>query len=95
MEFKATEIAQVCKHQWKIELFFKWIKQNLETKTFWGTSENAVKVQIWIATSVHVLLVIAKKRLKLKQSPYEILKVLIISGFNKTPIGQIFANQIQ
>jgi len=46
MEFKATEIAQVCKHQWKIELFFKWIKQNLETKTFWGTSENAVRVQI-------------------------------------------------
>ena len=94
-EFKATDIAQLYKHRWKIELFFKWIKQNLKIKTFWGTSENAVKVQIWIAISVYVLVVIAKKRLKLKQSLYEILQVLSISVFDKTPIGEIFANPIQ
>lgn len=95
MEFKATDIAQLYKHRWKIELFFKWIKQNLKIKTFWGTSENAVKVQIWIAISVYVLVVIAKKRLKLKQSLYEILQVLSISVFDKTPINEIFSNPIQ
>ena len=95
MEFKATYIAQLYKHRWKIELFFKWIKQNLKIKTFWGTSENAVKVQIWIAISVYVLVVIAKKRLKLKQSLYEILQVLSISVFEKTPISEIFSNPIQ
>ena len=95
MEFKATDIAQLYKHRWKIELFFKWIKQNLKIKTFWGTSENAVKVQIWIAISVYVLVLIAKKRLKLKQSLYEILQVLSISVFEKTPIGEIFSNPIQ
>ncbi len=95
MEFQATDIAQLYKHRWKIELFFKWIKQNLKIKTFWGTSENAVKVQIWIAISVYVLVVIAKKRLKLKQSLYEILQVLSISVFEKTPISEIFSNPIQ
>jgi Domain of unknown function (DUF4372)/Transposase DDE domain len=95
IEFKATDIAQLYKHRWKIELFFKWIKQNLKIKTFWGTSENAVKVQIWIAISVYVLVVIAKKRLKLKQSLYEILQVLSISVFEKTPISEIFSNPIQ
>ncbi len=95
MEFKATDIAQLYKHRWKIELFFKWIKQNLKIKTFWGTSENAVKVQIWIAISVYVLVVIAKKRLRLKQSLYEILQVLSISIFDKTPINEIFSNPIQ
>jgi len=95
MEFQATHIAQLYKHRWKIELFFKWIKQNLKIKTFWGTSENAVKVQIWIAISVYVLVVIAKKRLKLKQSLYEILQVLSISVFEKTPISEIFSNPIQ
>jgi hypothetical protein len=95
LEFKATDIAQLYKHRWKIELFFKWIKQNLKIKTFWGTSENAVKVQIWIAISVYVLIVIAKKRLRLKQSLYEILQVLSISVFEKTPIRDIFSNPIQ
>jgi IS4 transposase len=95
LEFKATDIALLYKHRWKIELFFKWIKQNLKIKTFWGTSENAVKVQIWIAISVYVIVVIAKKRHKLKQSLYEILQVLSISVFDKTPIGEIFSNPIQ
>ena len=95
MDFKATDIALLYKHRWKIELFFKWIKQNLKIKSFWGTSENAVKVQIWIAISVYVLVAIAKKRFKLQQSLYEILQVLSISVFDKTPIDEIFSNPIQ
>ncbi|MEI9810088.1 MAG: IS4 family transposase [Bacteroidota bacterium] len=66
-ELRATEIAQLYKHRWKIELFFKWIKQHLKIKSFWGRSENAVKIQIWIAISVYVLVAIAKRKLQLKQ----------------------------
>jgi len=91
---KATEIAQLYKHRWKIELFFKWIKQHLKIKSFWGQSENAVKTQIWIAISVYVLVAIAKKRFTIKQSLYEILQVLSISIFEKMPITQLF-NQTQ
>ena len=88
---KATEIAQLYKHRWKIELFFKWIKQHLKIKSFWGQSENAVKTQIWIAVSVYVLVAIAKKKFMLKQSLYEILQILSISIFEKMPINQLFA----
>ena len=70
---KATEIAQLYKHRWKIELLFKWIKQHLKIKSFWGQSENAVKTQVWIAVSAYVLVAIAKKQFMLKQSLYEIL----------------------
>lgn len=91
---KATEIAQLYKHRWKIELFFKWIKQHLKIKSFWGQSENAVKTQVWIAVSVYVLVAIAKKRFMIKQSLYEILQVLSISIFEKTPIIHLF-NQTQ
>ena len=94
-ELEATEIAKLYKHRWKIELFFKWIKQNLKIKSFWGTSENAVKVQIWIAISVYILIAIAKKRFNLKQSLYEILQVISISVFDKIPIRELFANPIQ
>ncbi len=87
---KATEIAQLYKHRWKIELFFKWIKQHLKIKSFWGQSENAVKTQVWIAVSVYVLVAIAKKHFLLKQSLYEILQVLSISIFEKMPINQLF-----
>jgi len=86
----ATEIAQLYKHRWKIELFFKWIKQHLKIKSFWGQSENAVKTQVWIAVSVYVLVAIAKKRFMLKQSLYEILQILSISIFERTPINQLF-----
>lgn len=93
---KATDIAQLYKHRWKIELFFKWIKQHLKIKSFWGQSENAVKTQIWIAVSVYVLVAIAKKRFMLKQSLYEILQVLSISIFERMPINQLFQQtQIQ
>ncbi len=87
---KANEIAQLYKHRWKIELFFKWIKQHLKIKTFWGQNENAVKTQVWIAVSVYVLVAIAKKRFMLTQSLYEILQVLSISIFEKIPVNQLF-----
>ena len=87
---KATEIAQLYKHRWKIELFFKWIKQHLKIKSFWGQSENAVKTQVWIAVAVYVLVAIAKKRFMLKQSLYEILQILSISIFERMPINQLF-----
>jgi transposase len=87
---KATEIAQLYKHRWKIELFFKWIKQHLKIKSFWGQSENAVKTLVWIAISVYVLVAIAKKKFMLRQSLYEILQVLSISIFERMPINQLF-----
>lgn len=87
---QANEIAQLYKHRWKIELFFKWIKQHLKIKAFWGQSENAVKTQVWIAISVYVVIAIAKKKFMLQQSLYEILQVLSISIFEKTPINQLF-----
>jgi hypothetical protein len=87
---KASEIAQLYKHRWKIELFFKWIKQHLKIKSFWGHSENAVKTQVWIAVSAYVLVAIAKKKFMLKNSLYEILQTLSISIFEKMPINQLF-----
>ena len=87
---QATEIAQLYKHRWKIELFFKWIKQHLKIKSFWGQTENAVKTQVWIAVLVYVLVAIAKKHFMLQQSLYEILQVLSISIFEKMPINQLF-----
>jgi hypothetical protein len=89
-QLKATDIAQLYKNRWKIELFFKWIKQNLKIKSFWGQSENAVKSQIWIAISVYVLVAIAKKRFMLKHSLYEILQVLSISILERVPVNQLF-----
>jgi hypothetical protein len=89
-QLTAAEIAQLYKHRWKIELFFKWIKQHLKIKSFWGQSENAVKTQVWIAVSVYVLVAIAKKRFMLTQSLYEILQILSISIFEKMPINQLF-----
>jgi Domain of unknown function (DUF4372)/Transposase DDE domain len=94
-DLKATDIAQLYKHRWKIELFFKWIKQHLKIKSFWGRTENAVKTQIWIAVCVYVLVAIAKKKFKLKQSLYEILQVISVCIFDKTPLTQLFNNSIQ
>lgn len=94
-ELDANEVAKLYKHRWKIELFFKWIKQNLKIKTFWGTSENAVRVQIWIAISAYIIVAIAKKKFNLKQSLYEILQVISVSIFDKTPINELFENKIQ
>jgi hypothetical protein len=85
----ALTIAQLYKQRWKIELFFKWIKQHLRIKAFFGISENAVKTQIWIAISVYVLVAIVKKRLKLDMSLYTILQILSVIAFEKEPLLQI------
>ena len=82
----ALTIAQIYKQRWKVELFFKWIKQHLRIKAFYGTSENAVKTQIWIAVSVYVLVAIVRKRLELETSLYQILQILSVTLFEKTPI---------
>jgi hypothetical protein len=84
----AILIAQLYKARWRVELFFKWIKQHLRIKKFYGTSENAVKTQIWIAVSVYVLVAIIKKELGLEQSLYTILQFLSVSIFEKVPILQ-------
>ena len=84
----AITIAELYKCRWQIELFFKWIKQHLRIKAFYGTSENAVKTQIWIAISMYVLIAIIKKRLKIERSLYTILQILSITVFEKTPILQ-------
>ncbi len=90
MHHSAEDIAQLYKHRWKIELFFKWIKQHLKIKSFWGQSENAVQTQVWIAIAVYVLVAIAKKKFMLKSTLYEILQILSISIFEKMPINQLF-----
>src|ERR1017187_4441303 len=82
----ALTIAQIYKCRWQVELFFKWIKQHLRIKAFYGTSENAVKTQIWIAVSVYVLVAIVRKQLELDASLYQILQILCVSLFEKTPI---------
>jgi hypothetical protein len=87
----ATTIAELFRCRWKIELFFKWIKQHLRIKAFYGTSENAVKTQIWIAISVYVLVAIIKKKLKVKASLYTILQILSVSLFQKTPLFQLLS----
>jgi hypothetical protein len=84
----ALIIARIYKARWQVELFFKWIKQHLRIKAFYGTSENAVKTQIWIAVSVYVLVAIVRKRLGLHVSLYQILQILSVTLFEKTPILQ-------
>jgi hypothetical protein len=83
----ALTIAQIYKCRWQVELFFKWIKQHLRIKAFYGTSENAVKTQIWIAVSVYVLVAIIRKRLGLEASLYQTLQILSVTLFEKTPIS--------
>lgn len=88
-ELEALQIAHLYKYRWKIELFFKWIKQHLKIKSFYGTSPNAVYCQIWIAISTYLLVAIAKKKLKLEQNPYTLLQILSLSLFEKTPINEL------
>jgi hypothetical protein len=89
----ALTIATLYKCRWQVELFFKWIKQNLHIKSFYGTSDNAVKTQVWIAISVYVLVAIVKKELGLERSLSEILQILSLSLFEKTPIFQALSQQ--
>ena len=88
----APIIARLYKCRWQVELFFKWIKQHLRIKAFYGTTENAVKSQIWIAISVYVLVAIVKKHLKLDRSLYAILQILSVTLFEKTPISQALSH---
>ena len=87
----ALTIARLYRCRWQVELFFKWIKQNLRIKNFYGTSENAVKTQIWIAISVYVLVAILKKRLNIPASLYTILQILSVSVFERSPLLQLLA----
>lgn len=85
----ALTIALLYKLRWQIELFFRWIKQNLRIKTFYGTSENAVKTQIWVAITVYVLAAIIKKKLALSSPLYTFLQILSVTVFEKTPLNQL------
>jgi transposase len=90
----AFTITELYRCRWQVELFFKWIKQHLRIKAFFGTSENAVRSQIWIAVSAYVLVAIVKKRLHLSASLYEILQILSLTMFEKIPLDQLLAQTI-
>ena len=85
-------IAQLYRVRWQVELFFRWIKQHLRIKAFYGTSENAVKTQVWVALAAYVLVAIAKKQLGLDMSLYQILEILSVTIFEKTPISEGFSS---
>jgi hypothetical protein len=88
----ALTITLLYKHRWQIELFFKWIKQHLRIKTFWGTSANAVKTQVWIAVCTYLLIAYAKKQLKSELTLYEITQIISVSTFDKTPLYELLTN---
>ena len=92
MALTAQEIAFLYKNRWQIELFFKWIKQHLKIKSFWGTSENAVRIQIYSAITTYCLVAILKSELNINRSTYEILQILGISLLDKTPVKELFTN---
>ena len=83
-DITALEVALLYKHRWQVELFFKWIRQHLKIKSFWGESENAVKTRIWIAICTYLMVAIAKKELGIERSLYEILQIISVSVFDKT-----------
>ena len=88
-ELKAQEIALLYRYRWKVELFFKWIKQHLKIKSFWGTSQNAVRTQVYIAIITYTLVALVKSKLRIDYSTYEILQILSLSLFDKTPINEL------
>ena len=90
-EITPMQVALLYKHRWKIELFFKWIKQHLKIRSFWGESENAVKTQIWIAVWTYLMVAIAKKELKIERNLYEILQIISVSIFDKTQLNQLLS----
>ena len=91
-DLPALTIAQLYRCRWQVELFFKWIKQHLRIKRFYGTTENAVKTQIWISITVYVLVAIVKKRLNTEASLYTILQILSLTLFEKTTLDQLLKN---
>lgn len=92
-DLTAEEIAQLYKYRWKVELFFKWIKQHLKIKSFWGTTLNAVKIQVYSAIIAYCLVALIRNKLKVDRSTYEILQILSISLLDKTPVNELFTNQ--
>jgi hypothetical protein len=88
-EVSALEVARLYRNRWQIEVFFKWIKQNLTIKTLWGHSENAVNVHIWIAICIYLIIAQVKHILKSELSVYEIMQILGISVFDKTPVKEL------
>jgi hypothetical protein len=90
----ALTITELYRCRWQVELFFKWIKQHLRIKSFFGTSENAVKTQIWVAVAVYVLVAIVKKRLHISASLYEMLQILSLTMFEKIPLDQLLAQSV-
>ena len=92
LDAKAIEIAQLYKNRWQIELFFKWIKQHLRIKVFWGETPNAVKTQVWVAVCTYVMVAILKEKLQTSQTMNEILQILSVSVFDKTPVNQLIMN---
>lgn len=92
MELSAEQIALLYKKRWQVELFFKWIKQHLKIKSFWGTSENAVRIQIYTAIITYCLVPIVGHDLKIDRSTYEILQILGISLLDKTPVLELFTS---
>ncbi len=93
-DITALQVALLYKYRWKIELFFKWIKQHLKVKSFWGHSENAVKVQVYVAIITFVLVAIIKQKLKTPLTQYQILQILSLTLLNKTPLNQLFQDAL-
>ena len=92
-KLSSLTIAALYRYRWGIETFFKWIKQHLKILSFWGQSENAVKTQVWIAISTYVIVIIAKKKLNLSQSLYEILQMISLSVFDRTPLQKLLSEE--
>ena len=92
MDLTASQVALLYKNRWQVELFFKWIKQHLKIKSFWGTSENAVRIQIYSAIITYCLVAIIGADLKIERSTYEILQVVGISLLDKTPVNELLTN---
>ena len=93
-EIAALTVAQLYKCRWQVELFFKWIKQHLRIKAFFGTNENAVKTQIWITISIYVLVAIVKKQLGAEASLYTVLQILSLALFEKAPLDQLLNDRV-
>lgn len=92
-DIEAMEVANIYKNRWQIEVFFRWVKQNLQIKTLWGHSENAVKTHLWIAICTYLIIAYLKHQLRSSYSVYEMMQILGISSFAKTPINELFAKQ--
>ena len=90
MHISALQVADLYKNRWQVELFFKWLKQHLKIKKFWGTSENAVRIQIYVAICTYCLVAIVQKDMQLDRSTYEVLQILGISLTDKTPLRDLF-----